>query len=375
MAGLELALVDQHPVGGEVGEPVGGGVGPGEVLRAGEELLRLHLGELGEGAPGRLVAPDLLARRGERVEAVHLDVLVGGLVAVDDDLVAGLPAGDALADLPDDPGGVGAADVVAVLGVVAVAEDRDRLAERRPDVVEVDAGRHHPDDHLEGARLGDLDLLELEGVGRLALALLADHPGRHRLRQRAGLNVKLRDCAGVDGQGSSAGRFGSGRRILVRHRSQPRPNRVSRPAAGLPSMARLRRDRDDRSAARSPLLAAAVAAGLSRGARLADSMRSRRRPGRSAMPRVAERGEHDREARGAAGDPAGASPRRRLGWRRSRPSATGCSARTASAPAETSKHVERSAQRPRRHRSRTELPRSSTTAQRRRRAPSGWRRA
>jgi hypothetical protein len=47
---------------------------------------------------------------------VDLDVLVGGLVAVDDDLVAGLPAGDALADLPDDARGVRAADVV-VLGV------------------------------------------------------------------------------------------------------------------------------------------------------------------------------------------------------------------------------------------------------------------
>ena len=152
VAGLQLALVDQHPVGGEVGEPVGGGVDPGEVLRARQQLLGLDLGELGEGAPGRLVAPDPLARRRERVEAVDLDVLVGGLVAVDHDLVAGLPAGHALADLPDDPGGVGAADVVAVLGVVAVAEDRDRLAERRPDVVEVDPGGHHPDDHLEGAR-------------------------------------------------------------------------------------------------------------------------------------------------------------------------------------------------------------------------------
>ena len=103
------------------------------------------------------------------------------------------------------PGGVGAADVVAVLGVVAVAEDRDRLAERRPDVVEVDAGGHHPDDHLERARLGHLDLLELEGVLRLALALLADHPGRHRLRQLAGLHVELRDLGYVYGHGSPLG--------------------------------------------------------------------------------------------------------------------------------------------------------------------------
>ena len=34
VAGLQLALVDQHPVGGEVGEAVGGGLDPGEVLRA-----------------------------------------------------------------------------------------------------------------------------------------------------------------------------------------------------------------------------------------------------------------------------------------------------------------------------------------------------
>src|SRR6201999_2705590 len=98
----------------------------------------LDFGELGEGAPGRLVAPDALAGRGERVEPVDLDVLVGGLVAVDHDLVARLPAGDALADLPDDAGGVGTADVVAELRVVAVAEDRDRVAARRPDVVEVE---------------------------------------------------------------------------------------------------------------------------------------------------------------------------------------------------------------------------------------------
>ena len=134
---------------------------------------------------------------------------------MDDDLVAGLPAGDALADLPDDPRGVGAADVVAVLGVVAVAEDRDRLAERRPDVVEVDARRHHAHDHLEGAGLGDLDLLDLEGVLGLALALLADHPGGHRLGQLARLHVQLRHVGDVYGHGSPE----SG----VRNRARPHP--------------------------------------------------------------------------------------------------------------------------------------------------------
>ena len=117
---------------------------------------------------------------------------------MDDDLVAGLPARDAGADLPDDAGGVGAADVVAVLGVVAVAHDRHGLAERRPDVVVVHARGHHPDDHLEGGGLGDLDLLELEGVLRLALALLADDPRGHRRRQLAGLGRDLGDLTEID---------------------------------------------------------------------------------------------------------------------------------------------------------------------------------
>ena len=154
----------------------------------GQQLLGLDLGELRERAPARLVAPDLLRGRGQGVEAVDLGVLVGGLVAVDDDLVAGLPARHAGADLPDDARGVRAADVVVVLGVVA--EDRDRLAERRPHVVEVHAGGHDADDDLEGAGLGHLDLLDLEGVDGLALALLADDPCGHRRRQLAGLDVR-----------------------------------------------------------------------------------------------------------------------------------------------------------------------------------------
>ena len=155
---------------------------------------------------------------------------------MDHDLVAGLPVRDALADLPDDAGGVGAADVVAVLGVVAVAEDRDRLAERRPDVVEVDAGGHHADDHLEGAGLRDLDLLDLEGVLGLALALLADHPGGHRLGQRPRAprrasrpRIRLRPrvlLSGFGSRGTAASRIGAA--IL----QQPSG---SRPEARLPS--------------------------------------------------------------------------------------------------------------------------------------------
>src|ERR1700692_1321907 len=104
---------------------------------------------------------------------------------MDHDLVAGLPPSHALADLPDDPRCVRAADVMPPLWMVAVSEHRHGLALRRPHVVGLDPGRHHAHDHLERLRLGYVDLLELERVDRLALALLADHPGGHRPWQLA----------------------------------------------------------------------------------------------------------------------------------------------------------------------------------------------
>src|SRR6185437_100340 len=142
-------------------------------------------------------APDPLAGGGERVQAVDLGILVGGLVAVDDDLVAGLPARDPLADLPDDAGGVRAADVMAPLRVVAVAPHPDGLAEGGPHVVEVHAGRHHAHNHLERAGLGYLDLLKLERVDRLALALLADDPGGHGGRELSRLGFDGCDLAEI----------------------------------------------------------------------------------------------------------------------------------------------------------------------------------
>jgi hypothetical protein len=107
----------------------------------------------------------------------------------------GLPAGDALADLPDDAGGVGAADVVVL---VVVAEDGDGLAERGPHVVEVDPRGHHADGHLERAGLGHLHLLELERVERFALTLLADDPCGHGGRELSGLHVQLRHILRID---------------------------------------------------------------------------------------------------------------------------------------------------------------------------------
>src|SRR3546814_1069827 len=71
------------------------------MARPRHELLRLHGGELGEGAVRRLIAPDLLRGREHRVAAVALLVVAVGLVAVDDDLVADLPALHLAADGPD----------------------------------------------------------------------------------------------------------------------------------------------------------------------------------------------------------------------------------------------------------------------------------
>ena len=127
--GLERGLVDEHPVGREVDEAVGRRLRPGQVLRLRQQLLRLHEAVVGERAPVRLVGPDLLLRAGHRVEPVALRALAAALVAVHDDLVAGLPARHARPDRRDDAGGVGAADVEVVAGV---AEDRHGLRRGRP---------------------------------------------------------------------------------------------------------------------------------------------------------------------------------------------------------------------------------------------------
>jgi hypothetical protein len=106
--------------------------------------------------------------------------------------------------------------VVVLVGVVA--EDGDRLAERGPDVVEVHAGGHHAHDDLERAGLRDLDLLDLEGVQRLALALAPDDPGGHRAGQLAGLGVDGGDLREVNGHGSEP--YPPGRRSSPVRRKQ-----------------------------------------------------------------------------------------------------------------------------------------------------------
>ncbi len=174
------AMAEQHAIGGGEGQRVAGALFPGQVLGARHQLPALHLGELGEGAVRRLVAPDALRGREHRVAAVALLVVAVILVAMDDDLVAHLPALHLGADRPDDAGGVGAGDVI--LGLVHV-ERRDRLAQAGPDAVVIDARRHHEHDHLVGIGHRGRHHLDLHALLGRAMALAPDRPGIHLGRQ------------------------------------------------------------------------------------------------------------------------------------------------------------------------------------------------
>src|SRR4051812_1892285 len=102
------------------------------MLRARHQLAVLHAAELRERAVRRLVAPDALRRREHRVAAVALLVVAVVLIAMNDNLVAALPALDLRADRPDDTRRVRAGDVI---GRLVHVERRDRLAEPGPDAV------------------------------------------------------------------------------------------------------------------------------------------------------------------------------------------------------------------------------------------------
>src|SRR3546814_11404667 len=65
------AVAEQHAVGGREGERVAAALLPGQVARPRHDLAVLHTGELGEGAVGRLVAPDALDRKSTRLNSSH----------------------------------------------------------------------------------------------------------------------------------------------------------------------------------------------------------------------------------------------------------------------------------------------------------------
>ena len=113
--------------------------------------------------------------REHRIAAVALLVVAVVLVAVDDDLVADLPALHLRADRPDDAGRVRAGDVI---GVLVPVERGDRLAERGPDAVVVDAGRHHEDEHVVAVELPGGHDLDLHGRDRARRAVPCGWPRR-----------------------------------------------------------------------------------------------------------------------------------------------------------------------------------------------------
>ena len=148
--------------------------------------LALTTRQVGEPAEVGLEAPDPLVG-GEHRVVVGRRVLVVDRVAVDRHPVAGLPVAHRRPDAQHDAGGVGADDVVrqgvaggprALAGVaVEEAERRQRLEDRRPHRVEVDARRHHGDVGLVGRQLGRGDVADVQALGRVLLGRL--DPGEH----------------------------------------------------------------------------------------------------------------------------------------------------------------------------------------------------
>ena len=171
-------VAKQHPVGGGQRQGVAGAFLPGQMLGARHQLLRLHAGELRKGSVRRLVAPDPLGGRKHRIAPVAFLVVAIILIAMDDDLVADLPALDLVPNLPDDPRSIGPRDVI---GRAVAVERADRLTQTRPDPVIVDAGRHHQDQHLVAVDLPGIDHLDLKALVGLAMPLATNGPGIHLL--------------------------------------------------------------------------------------------------------------------------------------------------------------------------------------------------
>ena len=140
------------------------------------ELARLHAAELRERTVRRLVAPDALRRRQQRIAAIALLVVAVVLIAVNDDFVADLPAPHLGTDRPDDAGGVGAGDMKWILVHV---ERRDRLAEAGPDAVIIDAAGHDVDQHLVLGDRPGRHHFALHRRLRRPVPFLADGPGVH----------------------------------------------------------------------------------------------------------------------------------------------------------------------------------------------------
>ena len=85
-------------------------------------------------------------------------------------------------------------------------DDVDGDAHRGPDVVVVDARRHHVDEDIARAELGHRQRFLLEGVARLAEALGADHLREHLRRERRRARARRRARTGHSWALSDGGR-------------------------------------------------------------------------------------------------------------------------------------------------------------------------
>src|SRR3974390_2469837 len=152
------------------------------MVRLVHQLPRLHPAELRERTVRRLVAPDTLRGRQQGIATIAVLVVAVVLIAVDDDLVADLPATHFAADRPDDTGGVGASDVERMLVHV---EGRPRPGAGGPNAVVFAARRHHEHQHLVLADQPSGHHFELHRLIGRPVALFANYPGMHLFRHVA----------------------------------------------------------------------------------------------------------------------------------------------------------------------------------------------
>src|ERR1700730_3626010 len=137
--------------------------------------MRLGAGELAVAAVVGLVAPDPRALGQHGVLAgQHPGVIGPPPAAVYDNLVADLDVLHVPAERPHDAGAVAAArvEILGLAKLLALGDDVDGLAEGGPDIVVVDAGGHHVDQHLvgpDGRRGNDLPLPRIPRRAETAL--------------------------------------------------------------------------------------------------------------------------------------------------------------------------------------------------------------
>src|ERR1700722_6353124 len=169
----------QHAIGGRTHQRRSCRFFPRQVRGLGHALMRLHAGKLREAAPVGFVAPDFERRIVHRIVAVaDCGRVTVPDAAMNHDAVADFDVVHVVSGGVHDARRVAAADMkirVIVLGLLARADHVDWRSERRPDVVEIHARRHHVDEHFAGADFRHRGFLDLELMLGFAEPVRADH--------------------------------------------------------------------------------------------------------------------------------------------------------------------------------------------------------